>query len=181
MATSTPFWALIELMGQQRAVGLCSWKDGGKLHVDLLGADGRVKFPPSTFGPCALYRVVEVTEEVAVATAAKMSSVVSHLPYWAEKPVPPAAPMPELRVGMHVVWDLSYGRVLHVGNPLVVLEQVVNGRIVDPDGKVKRFTDRWANDDSGWLQIRKENHEILWTRPGCTTVYDNDSCPPIPF
>lgn len=178
--TSRPFWALIELMGQQRAIGLCSWKDGGKLHVDLLGADGKVKTPPSTFGPCALYRVVEVTEEVAVATAAKINAV-GHLPYWAETPKPPASPMPGLRVGMHVVWDLRYGRVLHASRPLVVLEQVVEGRIVQGVEPVRRFTDDWLTDARGGFdQIRDENHKILWTRPGCTTIYD-DSCPPIPF
>lgn len=86
---SGTFWALIELMGQRKAVGLCSWHNGGTLNVNLLKEDGHVDNKVTTFGPCALYRVTPVEEEVAVATAKlDLWDHVSRVPDWAVTPKP---------------------------------------------------------------------------------------------
>lgn len=128
-------FCLIELMGQGRAVGHVTDHPGGGFYVAELRPASQGFAARYYLGPCAIYRMHDVTEDVARATVNEGRVSATTLPSWASKgittpaPLPPPKPLPTLTVKwLHATFripgDSAWWTIDAIGSDFVLAEKL---------------------------------------------------------
>ncbi len=161
---STRRYALIELLGKQRLVGLTSSEAGGVLIVSPMREDGTLG-DPQLFGPGAIFRLVFCDEKTAKATAASAPwGIIDEMPSWAKRePV-----MPELEECQLIAYlpadgpPVEFAAIDNISKDgrhayLTIFERG-NNRVphVEPVEKLRQRI----------LRLRTAGGNIIWERPG---------------